>query len=274
MMHLSYLKKKRIWLLALAVGIGFYIVLFVIDTLLPEQQDIASAMAIAWISGWVLFWARQLWVQQEVLHTRSMRWQEAWQSIRSWMPNLGALPPATGFSIAPDAALHMLRELHARKPEVVMELGAGLSTYLMAALIQQEGLSTKILSIESDMAYLQQVEKELKAKGLDACVQLVHAPLEPIEVEGTTYPWYTLPETLPAIDMLIIDGPPERTGKIARYPAIPVLAGRLTPQALVIADDADRKDVRDCIALWNRNKEWTVQYHPLTREIATLSRHA
>ncbi len=273
MMHLNYLKKKRIWLLAMGIGLSFYILLLVLDVVAVDRIALKFAIGIGWLSGWVLFWARQLWVQQSVLHARSLRHQEAWHSIRSWLTNLGPLPPVTSFSITPDAALFILKALHQRRPAVVMELGAGLSTYLMADLIRQEGLSTRIISIESDLAYLQQVERELKAEALDHLVELVHAPLQAVDVNGTTYQWYILPENVPSLGMLIIDGPPESTGKLARYPALPLLTAHLTPDALVIADDADRKDVLDAIALWNQSEEWQVQFHPLSRAIATLQRH-
>lgn len=50
--------------------------------------------------------------------------------------------------------------------------------------------------------------------------------------------------------MLIVDGPPGRVNKDARYPALPLLHERLNPGAHVFLDDATRPDERRILTQW------------------------
>jgi len=50
--------------------------------------------------------------------------------------------------------------------------------------------------------------------------------------------------------MLIIDDPPSRMQKLARYPAIPILFHLLSEDVVVLLDDACRTDEREIIKLW------------------------
>lgn len=59
---------------------------------------------------------------------------------------------------------------------------------------------------------------------------------------------------MPTVDLLVIDGPPRRTGDNARYPALPVLGDRFTAGAVAVLDDADRDDERACLERWARDR--------------------
>ena len=47
-----------------------------------------------------------------------------------------------------------------------------------------------------------------------------------------------------------IDGSPESTGRLARYPAGPLLFNRLNNGGAVFLDDASRADEKEIITLW------------------------
>ena len=78
---------------------------------------------------------------------------------------------------------------------------------------------------------------------------VVHAPLEPWAGGAR---WYSRAwvEALPLIDVLVVDGPPGTIGPLARYPALPALAAKLSPGAVVIVDDAHRPDEQAMVARW------------------------
>ena len=52
-------------------------------------------------------------------------------------------------------------------------------------------------------------------------------------------------ENIDSIDILIIDGPPIKIGKNARYPAIPFLLDKLSENAIILLDDANRSNERE-----------------------------
>jgi len=70
------------------------------------------------------------------------------------------------------------------------------------------------------------------------------------------------------VDLLLIDGPPEKTGPDARYPAMRVLEDRLADAATVVFDDAHRQDER--VAL----RKWVETIEGLTEEGEAPGRHA
>ena len=48
------------------------------------------------------------------------------------------------------------------------------------------------------------------------------------------------------------DGPPRRTQKLARYPALPLLFDHLRDGAIIIVDDGARADEQEIMQLWQR----------------------
>jgi hypothetical protein len=71
-------------------------------------------------------------------------------------------------------------------------------------------------------------------------------------LDGKSWDWYAL-TGLPApleIDMLVIDGPPETTGPLARYPAGPALFPKLAQGAVVFLDDAMRDTETEILQRW------------------------
>src|SRR6185295_577572 len=54
------------------------------------------------------------------------------------------------------------------------------------------------------------------------------------------------------IDLLVVDGPPGDVGDLARYPALPLLHERLSDNAVILLDDASRRDMRLILDLWLR----------------------
>ena len=78
------------------------------------------------------------------------------------------------------------------------------------------------------------------------------APLESFSLDGETYSWYARRawEDLTGIDLLFVDGPPATTGHQARYPALPLLSGSLSPAATVVLDDLVVPDMQKVLRLW------------------------
>jgi predicted O-methyltransferase YrrM len=129
----------------------------------------------------------------------------------------------------------------------VVECGSGASTILIARLLAERETGA-VQALEHDAAWAARVRARIAAEGLGARARVVHAPLRPDPIGAPGCEWYdraALAELPGAgIDLLLVDGPPASPGsglERSRYPALPVLADRLAPEAKVILDDVARK---------------------------------
>ncbi len=49
-----------------------------------------------------------------------------------------------------------------------------------------------------------------------------------------------------------MDGPPGTTQALVRYPAVPILYGRMHSGSIILADDTKREDEKQVIAMWEK----------------------
>jgi glycosyltransferase involved in cell wall biosynthesis/predicted O-methyltransferase YrrM len=146
--------------------------------------------------------------------------------------------------------LHLLLKTIAdRKPRVIVELGSGVSTAVIAKGIEAMGIEARFWAVEHDPDYVRQTRRLLEDNRLAARVELVHAPL--VETGfGAFYDLGSLSPGLPPVDLLIVDGPPSLAGPQARYPALRVFHPLLSEEAVVILDDGRREDERQVAQRW------------------------
>ena len=88
-------------------------------------------------------------------------------------------------------------------------------------------------------------------------------------------PWYARKawEDLTGIDLLFVDGPPATTGHQARYPALPLLAGSLSPVATAVLDDLVVPDMQEVLRLWlDAYPDFSSEILPLEKQAAVLRR--
>ncbi|MEV6298626.1 class I SAM-dependent methyltransferase [Actinoplanes sp. NPDC051861] len=178
------------------------------------------------------------------------------------------MPSSGGFALNPTDLLDVLHLIRTRKPRLVLELGSGTSSVWIAYVLEKTG--GRLISLDHDAGYAARTRAALAAHKLTKVAEVRDAPLVPATIDGRDYPWYD-PETLADlrdIDFVLIDGPPERTGADARYPALHMIEKRLADTATIIFDDATRKDEQAALAAW------TERFDGLTRESELLGRHA
>ncbi len=176
---------------------------------------------------------------------------EALISLRDALRLEHPLPPTRGWAASPDLLLLIVRHIEATKPRLVVELGSGVSTIVIAASLRRSG-SGRSVSLEHDPDHAARTRTELDRQGLSSLADVVHAPLRDLSVGEGTWRWYGAPrDAIPqCIDLVFVDGPPGTTGPLARYPALPVLFDRLAPGASIILDDGARPDEREIVARW------------------------
>jgi predicted O-methyltransferase YrrM len=202
-----------------------------------------------------------------LLRAQNNEFEALLQLFQGFTPK-APMPPSGGFALNPTDLLDLLHIVRTRRPRLVLELGSGTSTVWVAYALEQTG--GRLVSLDHDPGYAAKTRAALAAHGLSAVAEVREAPLRPIAVDGREFPWYDTEALagLGEVDLLLIDGPPEKTGKDARYPAMRVLEDRLADTATVVFDDAHRHDEQ--IAL----RRWVETIEGLTEEGEALGRHA
>jgi predicted O-methyltransferase YrrM len=164
-----------------------------------------------------------------------------------------SLPLATGnWAASCDFLALLARTILLRRPRLVLECGSGSSTVVAAYALKRAG-GGRLVSLDHAEEYAERTRAELAAHGLRDVAEVRVAPLEPCApVDGLTTSWYATRaiDDLQGIDLLVVDGPPAFPDPTARIGALPVLGERLSPDGIVLLDDADRAGERSCIARW------------------------
>ena len=188
------------------------------------------------------------------------------------------LPLGGDWALAWDAAVVLAREVGSRRPSVVVELGSGGSSLVIAMQLCRTGAG-HLYTLDHEPSYAAITRRHVAAHGLEAWVTVLDAPLIDWPLGDERFRWYQLPDEvrrLAQIDLLIVDGPPQdldRSGT-PRYPAIPVLGERLGADSVVFVDDANRDGERRTLARWTaEDPRWRVDILPTVRGTAILSRN-
>lgn len=162
----------------------------------------------------------------------------------------------TGWTVSPEFAWWLFQNVRAEQPNVLIELGSGVSTVVIASALEKNGRG-RLLAFEHEQAYLEKTAALLRAQGLADRVDLVYAPLRTYHFGDEAFRWYDIP--WPILDMactkcgaelVLVDGPPKATGDMARYPAHPMLKKYYAPSARILLDDAGREDEQRIASRW------------------------
>lgn len=131
--------------------------------------------------------------------------------------------------------------LRTRAP--ILECGSGLSTLLVGRVAQDTGAT--LWALEHEPAWRTRVDDALVRAGVRGAT-VCDSPL----TRYGEFDWYTVPPSLPARFALVLcDGPPAAT-RGGRYGLLPVLGDRLTADAVVLLDDAQREDEQEIARRW------------------------
>lgn len=181
------------------------------------------------------------------------------------------LPPTRGWAGSPDFLLALAEDVRARRPRTVVECSSGVSTLVIARMLQRVGQG-HVYSLEHDPEYAARTRALVERHGLSAWSTVVDAPLSGA---GAPTPWYSLdrlPDAGP-IDLLVVDGPPEAVGPLARAPALDRLGPRLAARCAIVVDDADRPDETEMLRRWTlADPTLRVRRVPAEKGLAILER--
>ena len=176
----------------------------------------------------------------------------AWHVLRPLLDGRPYLPFSVG-TMRTSGLVHVCNLVVHRRPATVVECGSGVSTIVLARLLAERGAG-RLTALEHDPAWAATVRDGLAAEGLEHVARVVLAPLA---ADG----WYAddgVAELPPAIDLLVVDGPPADTPARAeaRHPALDRLGPRLARDGVVVLDDTGRAGEQRVLARWERETAW------------------
>jgi len=199
---------------------------------------------------------------------------EALISITSILPLRHPLPPMRGWAISPDFGVLLVAEILKKEPRVVLELGSGVSTLLIAYCLENIGHG-RVVSFDHDLNYCEKSRDKIGDHKLGNIAEVVHAPLDEMQLNQGSWDWYDTARIDPdiKIDLLVIDGPPGQIQDISRYPALPLLHEYLSDDIVILLDDAARTDEKTIVEMWIREfPEFEHEYIPAEKGAAVLRR--
>lgn len=167
------------------------------------------------------------------------------------VPGAPPLPPVGGWALTAASLLQIWHIVESDQPRTIVECGSGSSTLWLAYAARHiEGV--RIVALDHNEHYAAATCALLDLHGLSDVADVRHAPLRDVTVGGETLSWYDTDQLadVESIDLLLVDGPPQRTGPRARFPAVPLLRDRLATGAVILADDATRPAEQKAFAQW------------------------
>jgi predicted O-methyltransferase YrrM len=185
-----------------------------------------------------------------------------------------ALPRMRSYGISPDFANVLVDLVLKRQPAVIVECGSGISTLVDGYLLEKQGRG-HVYALEHDPDFALKTAEELARHGLQRWATVCHAALETFSIQEKEWKWYGKKawESLPGIDLLVVDGPPSVIQAQARYPALPLLHDKMNPGSAILVDDCQRRDDREIVERWVREYPgWTLEWIPTEKNAALLIR--
>lgn len=214
---------------------------------------VAHSATIGMLIGLLLMQAETSWRQKRsrALSRKQIQQVQALHSILSLSRSRAPLPVMGGYAISPlfgELLVSLIREV---RPATVVELGSGVSTLIIGYCLEEQG-GGRCISLEHDAGYAQESAANVEEHSMEGYVEVVHAPLQDVRLNGRTWPWYRPGslDTITSVDMLVVDGPPGSIGHMARYPALALLNGKLSDRAVIVVDDTRKADERALVGLW------------------------
>ncbi|MCH2161719.1 MAG: class I SAM-dependent methyltransferase [Phycisphaerales bacterium] len=186
-------------------------------------------------------------LQQEVLWKQG----EALNALLAFIRPDALFPPTRGWAASPDFLKLLAELIMTTRPESVVEASSGVTTLTAAYCLKRLGRG-RVTALEHDETYAARTSALICEHGLEDFATVVHAPLSRQAVDGEEFAWYD-PKAVTAIaqvDLLVVDGPPARTGPLARYPALPMFANALQAGATILADDGGRAPEQEMVRRW------------------------
>ena len=179
----------------------------------------------------------------------------------------------TDWSLAADSGLWLYNHIRWSAYRTLVECGSGLSSILIGLALRDRARyfsQVRCYSLEHDAQWLEKTRWLLCRLNLSPFVEPIHAPLVRAQTgTGQSYTYDTALAPRHDIDFMLIDGPPHNVG---RADVMLHLRRRLSPNAVVVLDDAGRRSEQLCCENWTKHHGLKLQgLLPLGHGLALLS---
>nr|WP_136251676.1 class I SAM-dependent methyltransferase [Ningiella ruwaisensis] len=210
-------------------------------------------------------------VNQIYTQLESLFWLEKKISLKN------QLPPLRGWTTSPDVLLRLHSYIIETKPKCIVEFGSGASTVVIADALKQNG-SGKLYSFDDSDEFGRITQSNLEKEELESFVNLTIAPLVPwlgnhLTTESETPFWYdakTL-EKVDSVDLVWVDGPPGKTCKFSRFPAVPAVINKLHTSSQIWMDDTIREEETQICEEWSKLTNMSLTFFTLEKGLGILS---
>ena len=177
---------------------------------------------------------------------------EDYMQLMRLVPMPLPMPRPGTWAASEDLLLWLAGYVLEHRPRLVVDLGSGQSSVWMAAAMRTAGYDGRVIGVDHDERFALATMDLARRQGVDAWLTVVHAPLREQDIDGRSVTWYDTDALadIEGIDLLSVDGPPGQGAAYARWPALPALRHRLSPDATIVLDDLIRRDERQIVADW------------------------
>lgn len=197
-------------------------------------------------------------------------------AIHNLLPIKYPLPAMSKWAASPDLSVVITEIILLNKPDFIVEVGSGISSLISGYCIQKNGGTCKLLSFDHDEVFAEKTRKSISQHNLQDYCEVRYAPLIPHTFMNREWQWYDISSFNHSqkIDVLIVDGPPVKTQKMARFLALPLFYDNLSDNAHIIIDDADRESEAAVIEEWlTMYPEFNLDMRYCQKGVAVLSRN-
>jgi predicted O-methyltransferase YrrM len=261
---------------ALAAAAAVFGVSLAVYALAPRMAPLAAAGAAVLVILVELGRVRAMLSRRMDELTAEVAQAEPLITLQARLPTRRPLPPMRGYAIAPDFAVLLAMLVADEKPRLVVETGSGVSTLVIAYALERLG-GGRVVALDHDEQFAAETRAEIDRHGLTAYATVVHAPLEPVEVDGERHRWYAvsaLDRHAPGeIDLVVDDGPPKYVGAMLRAASLPVFSQRLSARGFFVLDYVGDEE-RVMLERWRTRYPHFVQEHLDTKKGNVILRRA
>jgi predicted O-methyltransferase YrrM len=182
---------------------------------------------------------RRIAKELESASRESYRQSEFYSQLLRLLDLKAPIPSTRSWAASPDVLLTLLQHAKKSNPKIILDLGSGMSTLVLA----KSAPTAKVISIDNSAEFAQKTRQMLSLHGVvNADVRVA-----PLTAHASGVDWYEISqlEDLNNIDLLFIDGPPGSKNDRARHPALAECLSKLSPRAIIVIDDASRDGEKD-----------------------------
>ena len=158
-----------------------------------------------------------------------------------------------GWAGSPDFIKIIFEAVLKHKPNLILELGSGVSTLYTGNLIKSKQLNSRILSLDHEPTFAKVTRENCDLHKIQSIASIQDCTIKTHHINGKEWLWYdteNISLEAQSVGILVVDGPPTFLQKQSRYPALPILLPYLKNEAIIIVDDYSRADDFQVIERW------------------------